>query len=308
MQAQEQNEQEVSLDREAVLEEIRSLSKQSIRLAWILGPIAKTAKFREWGYKSFNVWVEDCISNPSDNSKYIISKRYAYTLRDIGSVFWNFRSEINKLFSDRKIGIELMRELSDRVRNGLDISLAMSFLLNGSPIPKSTEEKATSEAEGAEKPVGVKSYVKAGDLDNFNLALILYAIFNGCKSENDALNEIVLSQLPELLVNFGDNDKLQKYKELIIEGRFRCAQCHLITSDPTFHHLYPQSLHTGHGPQALVDWPCHDSLQPTWEDWARKTFGDTNFEECLADLRAGKYEKWDSLIITGSKGKSVVIS
>ncbi len=275
-----------------VLEQLAKVGKGSLDLAWILASIRNKKLYQSWNHHSFNAWLDEGVCNASIPEKNFMSKPYAYSLSDVGTIFYDYRDEIEKMFQNKKFGIGYLIEAARRVKNGADINLIIAHVLEGLEFPK--EEKEDSQ----EKPIKVEAFVKNGDADMFQQTLILYAVFNGLSNTNESLNALVLSEYPELLnlVEQKFPSFQDKYLPLVEENKFYCQVCGNIPHQPTFHHIIPQSLAHGFGPQILLCWPCHENhVQPKWEHYCEKWLGEGSVEtlkqEIFEIIKDGSKEK-----------------
>lgn len=254
-----------------VITKIKSLGRSSISLAWLLADIKIDKTYQSWQYHSFNKWVDDAISNSTDPTKAIISKSYAYALADIGVVFRDYDTQIENLIDSNKVGISYLRDAAKLVKDGSDFEVILAIVLAGQTLPKSDKSVEDGTEQGS---TAVESFVPKGDAENFQQSLVMFAMREGFKNTNDSLTGMVLSEYPELL-NWIEDSPMKKYLPLIKENKYFCQHCGSIPVNPTFHHVYPQSLGKGFGPQILLCWECHSvHIQPNWQKYLAKWLGD----------------------------------
>jgi hypothetical protein len=279
------------LDREAATDTVRQFSKKSIELAWILADIASTQAWSRWGFRSFLQWVKADVAHPTDHTKRYISAGYAFQLRDVGVIFSKQREAIMTLARERKTGIVTLLRLASQVKNGMPVAHAVAFLLEGTPIPEQFAH-LSAEEEGVH---AVTTLLPAGDYDNFQKTLVLYAIMNGYSSTNDALQAMVLSEYVEMERSFNNNEMFQRfhlphqgvvYADLINENKFYCALCGKLPVEPNIHHMVPVSMSGGDfGPRALLCGVgnCHSIVQAKWKEYCEEWIGKGSVDRLLKE-------------------------
>lgn len=273
------------LDREAANESVRLLSKKSIDLAWVFADITEAEAWKKWKLKSFLEWVKTDIANPTDPAKQHIAVSYAFKLREIGVTFSDYRDEISELAQQRKVGVVVLLDLASKCKQGMPIEDAMAFLRDGTPIPEQYAELNAS--TDPESPRQVKTTIAKGDYDNFKKTLVLYAVVNGYGITEESLKALVLSNYSNLEHEFAHNENFAAYHtphqrvvfaDLIAQDKFYCRHCNKIPSEPTVHHILPQSVSGGDfGPRALLCWsPCHEQIQLEWAKYCKEWLNDEN--------------------------------
>ena len=266
-----------------IQEQFRRLSKDSIQLAWALGPLFDEkgkAKLNEWGFDSFGQWIMEDICNPDDPSRCYVSRAYAYELGNVGKLFYPHRKKIDELALSGKIGIRRLIELVQKHNQGTPIEMLEAHIEQGVPLPE--EEEAKNASTDAEKFIPYRILVRQGDLKNVKLSIFLYALIQGHKTTDNAAADMILSELPALMSqNLG---QYERFRHMIYDGTFECKFCGAIPTEPTIHHVVPVSEAHGYGPQVLLCRHCHYyKVQPHSRKYATKWGWD--YDQILAEAK-----------------------
>lgn len=260
----------IDTEKERVHKALRNLELNSIELAWVFADVSRKNLFIKWGYKTRSQWIEEEISNRRDPFRYFMTKAWAYQLMRMGEVFYDHREIVEMLIESRqKTLTDMVHYAMEIARGQYTLAQILDHIGNHTPLPETIFDAKTDPE--SEMPRSGEVYVRKADVDNFHVTLLMYAVVNGHKTINDALNGLVLSEYPSLLELLGST-MFDRYRYFIENQKFFCATCNEIPMQPTLHHMYPVSLGQGHGPLALLCWsPCHETIvQPQWEKFLVK--------------------------------------
>ena len=246
---------------------LNNSASSSLELAYLLSAVKEQGIYRDLGYTSFGKWIDD-------RSHGSVSKPHAYALARIGTAFHQQYDRILILFKKGKLTLKNLIKYSTYVTQGAyTAGEILNLIETDSPIdlPPSEQEAVAQEAY-VRVPNAV---VPSGDLAMVNKGLIKYAIKNQLKTTRDvirafgideALDETYQQMLPVSTRGF--------LVQLVEEGRYVCALCNKIPTEPTLHHIVPRQRGHGYGPRALLCLhPCHDAtVQPRWQHYAGRVW------------------------------------
>jgi len=246
---------------------IKKISTNSVNLMWAVTKIRMTKAYQAWGYATFHGWVKDDLCKTEDGKPAPISKSHIYALSTAGSIFWPVRDEVTAMILGGTLSVRTLIDLSRKCEQGMPIAAAIDHVLHGTPLPNTFAP--LTEATDPESPQPFTLYVKKGDTPAINTAAMLYAVLEGHKTLNAAINAMLMEQYVELQHRFQAEATagVKRFHDLIMDGTFYCKLCGDIPIQPTAHHVLPVSIGQGYGPQVLLCWtPCHEQIvQPQWE-------------------------------------------
>lgn len=275
-----------------IQDKFRRLSKESIELAWALGPLYAekgVLTLTKWGFESFGQWIMEDICNPDDPSRCFVSRSYAYELGSVGKTFYLYRNRIDELAGQNKIGIRRLIDLTSKIQQGTSLQDIENHLYLNQPLP--WEEEAKTPQSDPERLIPYQVLVRKGDLGNFHLSLFLHALLAGNKDVHSAASDIILAELPRLLSqNLG---QYERFRPWIMDGTFRCKLCKKVPVEPTIHHVLPVSLGFQYGPQVILcARPCHyDKVQPKWKRYCKAWGWDVDDLKAAVDEQIKQHGK-----------------
>jgi len=265
--------QQGEFTRAEVLDTIRNFSKFNVNLAFMFGKIHRNELYKQWGFSSFNTWVQEDVCSTKNA---IISKSYAYMLKRIGYIFFDYQNEITlSMAGSGWATITRLDSLAKAVERG-QITIPEAIRIVETMDNAKMEEIAESTKEvDSEGLTSIKTIIKVGDEPIYRYALMLYALLNGLSSLSDAAIEMIIGEIPELESHVMDKS-MGKFLPLLRNNTFYCKLCNKIPNRPTVHHMVPRSLGKGYGPLALLCWePCHEQIvQPNWKKYLEEWTGE----------------------------------
>lgn len=248
----------------------------SIDLAYLLGPVYRDNLFLP-EYPNFGAYWKGEL-------KGFCGRTHAYDLAYVGIYFpGEHEPTVRAAVQDGRMGIADLIDLAKLVKDQkVTRQQALAHIAEGEPLPELDAPKETDSEDTILWRLEIP--VKKGDVEHIKRGWIFEAIRGGHKSFTAAIAEFGINAEQNLTFP----PWAESYRTEIEAGEFVCKLCGQIPTEPTRHHVIPQSIAQGQGPVVLLCWtPCHrDVVQRDWETWAVKWYGRATVDRWLQEFRS----------------------